>query len=393
MTEATFDFIVVGGGSGGNVVAARLVEAGNSVLVLEAGRPDRHPFIRAPAGLFMLQDTGYAICHETVPQTHANGRVMYIPTGNTLGGGSSVNGMVYMRGQPADYDEWRDGGATGWGWQDVLPFFRKAEANGRLAGEIHGKDGPLPVSDPTYRHPLSRAFVQAAQQAGHPLNHDFNQGAVHGNRHGQLGVGFYQTTTRRGQRASTSAAYLSRVRRDRKLTVWVNSPVTGLVLDGRRATGVRVKRKGGGEKIVGARAGVVLAAGTFVTPKLLMLSGIGPGGHLNELGIETKVDLSGVGQNLHDHLEVQISARLNRPVSLSRERTGLRGIRHGLEWLLFRSGVLTSTIAEAGGFFDADGDGRPDTCCSRLQRRRRPGAALRPRAVHRSRVPQAEIKR
>lgn len=360
MTEATFDYIVVGGGSGGNVVAARLVEAGNSVLVLEAGRSDRHPFIHAPAGLFMLRDTGHATCHATVPQAHANGRVMYIPTGSVLGGGSSVNGMIYMRGEPQDYDEWRDGGATGWGWADVLPFFRKSEANQRLAGEMHGTVGPLPVSDPTYVHPLSHAFLRAAQQAGHPWNHDFNQGATRGNRHGQLGVGFYQTTTRGGQRASTSTAFLSRVRRDRKLTVWVDSPVTGLVLDGRRATGVRVKRMGGGEKIVGARAGVVLAAGTLVTPKLLMLSGIGPGGHLNEFGIKTEIDLSGVGQNLHDHLEVQISARLKGPVSLGRERAGLRGIRHGLEWLLQRSGVLTSTIVEAGGFFDTDDDGRPD---------------------------------
>ncbi|NDV00246.1 GMC family oxidoreductase [Pseudoroseicyclus tamaricis] len=359
MSES-FDFIVVGSGSGGAVVATRLVEAGHSVALMEAGPSDRHLFIQAPAGSFMLAKTGHSTPHETVPQAHALGRRMYIPTGHTLGGGSSVNGMVYMRGQPEDYDHWRDLGNPGWGYDDVLPWFRRAEDNQRLAGLAHGQGGPLTVSDPTHRHALSRAFVLAAQQAGHAYNDDFNKGRGQGNTHGQQGVGFFQTTTKAGRRASTAAAYLSRVRGSERLAVRLNAPVTGLVLEGRRVRGVRVAGKGGGSEVLAARAGVVLSAGTFATPKLLMLSGIGPAEHLAGHGIPLAWDMPAVGQNLHDHLEVQLEARLKEPISLFGHDKGWRRYRHGLEWLLFRSGVLTSTIVESGGFFDLDGDGRPD---------------------------------
>jgi len=355
-----FDFIVVGGGSGGNVVATRLVEAGHRVLILEAGKSDRHMFVTAPAGLFMLAKTGRNLVHETSPQAGANGRPMYIPTGFTLGGGSSVNAMIYIRGQAEDYDDWRAMGNVGWGWDDVLPFFLKAENNQRLSNRMHGNAGPLPVSDPPYRHALSRAFVLAAQQAGHAFNHDFNQGAAQGNNHGQQGVGFYQTTTLDGERASTSRAYLPRVRSSGRLAVRVKSPVSSIVLEGRKAVGVRVRLGGRAETQIRAKKGVVLAAGALVTPKILMLSGIGPGAHLKDKGVPVLIDLPGVGKNMHDHLEVYVTAQIKQPISMLGENKGLRRIRHGLEWLLFRQGILTSNIAEAGGFFDTDGDGRPD---------------------------------
>jgi len=358
--QAEPDFIVVGGGSGGNVVAARLVEAGHRVLVLEAGKSDRHMFVKAPAGLFLLAKTGRNLVHETSPQAHAGGRPMYIPTGFTLGGGSSVNGMIYIRGQPEDYDDWRAMGNVGWAWDDVLPYFLKAENNQRLANEVHGNSGPLPVSDPTHRHALSKAFLLAAQQAGHAFNHDFNQGRSPSNRHGQQGVGYYQTTTLGGERASTSSAYLSRVRASGRLEVRVESPVARIVMEGGRAVGVRVRRGGGAETVVRARKGVVLAAGALVTPKILMLSGIGPGGHLQAMGVPVAIDLPGVGRNMHDHLEVFVTARTREPISMVGENRGFRRVRHALEWLLFRQGILTSNIVEVGGFFDTDGDGRPD---------------------------------
>ena len=358
MTE--YDYVVVGGGSGGNVVATRLVEAGHRVLLLEGGKKDSHLYVKAPAGMFMLNDTGHAIAHETTPQASANDRPMYIPVGATLGGGSSVNGMVYIRGQREDYDEWQDAGSAGWNWDSVLPYFKKAENNQRLSGDEHGTDGPLPVSDPSHRHVLSRAFVLASQQAGHRFNHDFNAQSGQGNSHGQAGVGYYQTTTINGTRASTTATYLQRVRKNPKLTVQVNSPVSRLILEGRKAVGVRVAWNGGEERDIRAARGVILAAGALITPKILMLSGIGPAEHLKSHGIDVAHDLPGVGKNLQDHLEVHVQARTRQPISLFGQNKGWRRIRHGMEWVLFRQGVLTSNIVEAGGFFDLDGDGRPD---------------------------------
>lgn len=360
MALTDYDYVVVGGGSGGAVVATRLVEAGNRVLLLEGGKRDNHLYVKAPAGMFMLSDTGHAIAHETTPQPSANGRPMYIPTGATLGGGSSVNGMVYIRGQREDYDEWAAEGNPGWAWDDVLPYFKRAENNQRLANEDHGTEGPLPVSDPTHKHVLSRAFVLAAQQAGHSYSHDFNAQNGPGNSHGQMGVGYYQTTTIRGTRASTTATYLARVNGNPNLTIKVSSPVSRLIFEGRRAVGVVAAVDGGAEVEIRAKKGVVLSAGALVTPKILMLSGIGPGEHLKSHGIEVRHDLKGVGGNLQDHLEVHVQARTKEPISMFGQNKGWRRIRHGIEWVFFRQGILTSNIVEAGGFFDLDGDGRPD---------------------------------
>ncbi|WP_255246745.1 GMC family oxidoreductase, partial [Burkholderia pseudomallei] len=197
-----FDYIVIGGGSAGCVFTHRLVSAGHRVLLLEAGPPDNSFFVHTPATFVRVIGTKRTWVYETEPQAHAAGRRMYVPQGRTLGGGSSVNAMVYIRGTPADYDGWRDAGCDGWGWDDVLPFFRRAEHNHRLAGPLHGVDGPLHVSDSRFRHPLSHAFVQGAQEFGLPYNDDFNGAS-------QAGVGFYQTTTFEGRRGSTAATYLA----------------------------------------------------------------------------------------------------------------------------------------------------------------------------------------
>lgn len=361
MQSDPYDYIVVGGGSGGNVVATRLVEAGNRVLLLEAGKTDDVLMVKAPAGIFKLTTTERSLVHKTIAQPEAGGRPLFIPTGFTLGGGSSINGMIYIRGQPEDYDDWAALGNVGWGWDDVLPYFLKAENNQRLSNRVHGNSGPLPVSDPTYKHPLSQAFVRAAQQAGYDYSDDFNRAIQAGsNQHGQEGVGYYQTTTRNGQRASTAAAYLSRVRKNKNLTLHLKSPVSRILIEGRRAVGVVARINGGAEREIRARKGVVLSAGALVSPKILMLSGVGPGAHLQQKGVQVKLDLPGVGRNLHDHLEVHVTGETREPISMVGQDRGLRKIRHGIEWVFFKQGILTSNIVEAGGFFDTDGDGRPD---------------------------------
>ena len=349
----TYDYIVVGAGSAGCVVAARLVEAGRSVLLVEAGPKDDSPLVRMPGATFRLIGSGRTWLYETEPQKSANGRKMVVPQGRTLGGGSSVNGMVYIRGNAADYDGWRDAGCPGWGWADVLPVFRRSERNARLGGPLHGTDGPLPVCDATYRHPLSRAFIQAGQEIGLPRNDDFNGPS-------QEGVGYYQTTILRGRRASTPAAYLARVKGNPKLDILTDCLVTRVVVENGQAVGIGFRRNDGSEAGARVRDEVILSAGTLATPKLLMLSGIGPAAHLAETGIDVVRDLPGVGGNFHDHLGVSAYGRTRRPISLLGQDRGLRAARHGLQWLLFRSGVLASNVIESGGFADTDGDGRVD---------------------------------
>jgi choline dehydrogenase len=353
VTKQEYDYIVIGAGSAGCVVAARLIqEKAGSVLLLEAGGKDSSPFHTIPATVVkVFQQKSWP--YMTVPQKHCNDREMIVAQGKVLGGGSSVNGMIYIRGQQEDYDAWaRDWGCSGWAYQDVLPYFRKSEANESLGDDYHGQDGVLPVSENRYRHPMTMAFVRAGQEMGLPYVNDFNGAS-------QEGVGFYQTTTHNGARASTSRTFLKSVQGNEHLTVVTDALTHRIALQDQRATGV-VFSVGDGEPITAsARKEVILSAGAFGSPKVLMLSGIGPNEHLSGLGIETLVDLP-VGKNFHDHLHLSLNATTHAHNSLLGEDKGLRGAKHMLHWLMHRGGLLTSNILEGGGFVDTQETGRPD---------------------------------
>ena len=328
------------------------------MLLLEAGHSNRHPLLDMPPGIFkMINGSKFMKYHRTVPQPHLDGRVHDIPQGNVLGGGSSVNAQVYMRGRPDDYDEWDrllrgNNDRIGWGWSDVLPHFKMMEGNGRLSNDLHGVDGPLLVSDPGHVDDFSRWFVQAVQTLGEPFNHDFNGQS-------QRGVGFYQFTNRRGKRSSSAYAFLSPQRNNPNLTVRLHAEVQRINFAGSRVTGVTYRDKAGLHE-ASATGEVILAAGALVTPKLLMLSGIGPADHLSEHGVRCVIDLPGVGQNLIDHPEVPITAIANGPFGYFRQGDGWRMLRNGLQFKLFGSGPVTSAGVEAGAFVNpSDPDGSP----------------------------------
>ncbi len=249
-----FDYIVVGGGSAGCTVTHRLVKAGKSVLMIEAGPNDDNQFVHMPGGFVRLFATERVQFYLSEPQAAADGRPIAVPQGRTLGGGSSVNAMIYIRGAAADYDEWRDMGNPGWGWDDVLPVFKRAESNQRLAGPLHGTEGPLPVSDARFRHPLSLAGLRAAQEAGYPYNDDFNGAS-------QQGVGFYQVTQRDGERGSAASTYLRAVRGNKRLKVITDAFVGKLITENGAAVGVTITDKSGAATEARAREEVILAAG------------------------------------------------------------------------------------------------------------------------------------
>ena len=352
-----FDYVIVGGGSAGCVLAARLSEdPAVSVCLLEAGPADTSMLIHCPAGLALLAQTGRANWKfQTVPQAGLGGRRGYQPRGKVLGGSSSVNAMVYVRGQPDDYDAWAAEGNPGWGWADVLPLFKRAEHNERGADAFHGTGGPLNVMDLCSPNRFGSVFVEAGREAGHAVNEDFN-----GAR--QEGVGLYQVTHKNGERFSVAKAYLTPNRARPNLHVATGAQATRIVLEGRRAVGVEIRRDGT-TSTLRARREVLLAAGALQSPQLLMLSGIGPAPHLQGLGIDVRHDLPGVGRHLHDHVDVvQV---LDAPhlrelfgLSLSGAVAAIRGI---VEWRRRRSGLLTTNFAEAGGFIRSSAaQTRPD---------------------------------
>jgi choline dehydrogenase len=344
-----FDHIVVGGGSSGCVAAARLVRAGAKVLLLEAGYSHRHPLLDMPAGIFkMINGSKYMRYHKTVPQAHLDGRRHDIPQANVLGGGSSVNAQVYMRGRPSDYDEWDgmlrgENDDPGWGWKDVLPHFRAMEGNNRLLNEFHNSEGPLLVSDPGHINDMSRWFVQAVQGLGEPYNSDFNGPS-------QRGVGFYQFMNRSGKRSSAAYAFLAPLKNDSRLDVRLHARVQRIDIQGGRAVGVTYRDTKNAEHTVYAEGEIILAAGALVTPQLLMLSGIGPAAQLSKHGIPCLVDLPGVGENLIDHPEVPIVSVANGRYGYYKQGEGWRMLLNGLQFRLFGTGPILSAGVEAGAF-------------------------------------------
>jgi choline dehydrogenase-like flavoprotein len=342
----TVDYVIVGGGSAGCVLAARLSEDPRvQVALLEAGPPDTSVLVHCPAGLALLARNGQANwAFQTVPQPGLDGRRGYQPRGKVLGGSSSINAMVYARGHRSDYDRWAAEGNTGWGWEDVLPYFRKAEHNERGADAFHGTGGPLNVMDLRSPHRFGPVFVEAARQAGYPENRDFN-GAE------QEGVGLYQVTHRNGERCSAAKAYLAPNRDRANLHVVTEARATRVLLEGRRAAGVAY-RQGGQERQLRARGEVLLSAGALLSPQLLMLSGIGPADHLRGHGIAVAHHLPGVGRNLHDHMDVvQVVDAPHLTDLFGLSLPGLVHVLQGIfEWRRHRSGLLTTNFAEAGGF-------------------------------------------
>lgn len=344
----TYDYVIVGGGSSGCMVAGRLANAGAKVLMLEAGGSDRHPMIKMPAGFIKLLGVEkFMWFYRTTVQQRLMGRQPLVPQGRVIGGGSSVNAMIYIRGQAGDYALWEEAtGDSGWGWAGLMPRFRAMEGNNRLNDELHGVDGPLKVSDPTYLSEATRLFVQAAQASGIPFTHDFN-GPM------QRGTGFVQTTTHNGRRCSAADAFLRPAMKTGNIEVLTGCLVHRVRLENGRATGVEFTRDGKSET---AQAGkeVVLCAGALATPKVLMLSGVGPHFHLKEHGIETKVDHDAIGANLQDHTEVPALAFFKRPLGYFGQDKGWNQIRNGLQYTLFRSGPVASNGVEACAFFNPD---------------------------------------
>ncbi|MES2993902.1 MAG: choline dehydrogenase [Pseudomonadota bacterium] len=351
-----FDYIVVGAGSAGCVLAARLSEdPATRVLLLEAGPADRSLWIHLPIGYGKTMWSDKVNWRfSTDPDPNMNGRRIYWPRGKTLGGSSSINGLIYIRGQREDYDHWAALGNTGWGYDDVLPYFVESEGNQRGAIPLHGGAGPLKVSDIGAKHELIEAFIDGAEQIGVPRTDDFN-GAT------QEGAGYYQLTTHKGWRCSTAKAYLDPARGRPNLRIETEAFAAGLIMAGTRAVGVRY-RQGGVMKDARCRAEVLLAAGSIQSPQLLQLSGIGPRALLQKHGVPVVVDSPGVGENLQDHLQIRLSYECTKPITTNDQLNSIAGqMKIGLQWLLFRSGPLAIGINQGGCFMRAlqDADGRP----------------------------------
>ena len=351
--DQMYDYIIAGAGSAGCVLANRLSEDPEvKVLLLEAGGRDINPFIHMPGGVGKLFGPRVNWRFFTKPQTHLDYRSIWYPQGKTLGGSSSINAMVYIRGQREDYDRWAEVGNKGWSYADVLPYFRKSEDNERLVNAYHGQGGPLWVSDQIGPHELSRAFVRACQAWGLPYNPDFNGSE-------QYGAGFYQVTCRHGRRRSAAVSYLWPVQSRPNLTVMTHARAIRILLENGKAVGVEVAQKNAVTAIRCERQ-VIVSSGAINSPRLLMLSGIGDADELRAIGITPAHELKGVGKNLHDHLCSNVHVALKDPISYDGQDRFPRSIPHGLQWLLYRHGPVASVVVEGGGFAASDGSGRPD---------------------------------
>lgn len=340
-----YDYIIVGAGSAGCVLANRLTEdLKTTVLLLEAGGADKTQAIHIPATFSKLFKTESDWAYYTEKQPYLNNRELFWPRGKVLGGSSSINAMIYIRGNCCDYDYWHDLGNEGWSWEEVLPYFKKAENQERGASNYHGRGGLLNVADLRYINPLSHTFVEAGIEAGLPKNQDFN-----GLK--QEGVGLYQVTQKNGKRHSTAAAYLKPILRRSNLTVQTRAQVTRLLFEGTRVIGLTYVQNGETHQIQIAKE-VILSGGAINSPQLLMLSGIGCAEHLKSLGIPLIVDLPGVGKNLQDHLAVAVTYHCTKPLTLFNANTP----KNILKYILFKQGPFTSNVAEAGGFVKTKAD-------------------------------------
>ncbi|MGJ4909514.1 GMC family oxidoreductase [Bradyrhizobium sp. HKCCYLS2033] len=348
-TDLEFDYIVVGAGSAGCVLANRLSSDGkHTVLLLEAGPKDTNIWIHVPLGygkLFKEKTVNWM--YQTEPEPGLDGRSVFQPRGKVLGGSSSINGLLYVRGQHEDYDRWRQRGNVGWGYDDVLPYFKRAENQSRGADDYHGIDGPLPVSDWRHEDPLSEAFVKAAVEAGLPFNGDFNGAS-------QEGAGFFQTTTRRGRRASTAASYLRPALGRSNLHVETDALAQRIVFEGRRAGGVTFSQRGR-MRTARARREILVSSGAYNSPQLLQLSGVGPAELLKQHGLDVVLDAPGVGSDLQDHLQVRIVMRCSRRITLNDiVNNPVRKVLAGARYAAFRNGPLTIAAGTAGAFFKTD---------------------------------------
>lgn len=356
MAGEVYDFIVVGAGSSGCVLANRLSAGGRySVLLLEAGGRDTYPWIHVPIGYGKTMfHAGVNWAYYTEPEPYLHGRRIYWPRGKVLGGSSAINGLIYIRGQREDYDDWAACGNSGWSFRDLLPYFRRSEDQSRGVDEYHGSGGPLAVSDVGNNNELVDAFIRGGEEAGFPHNRDFN-GA------NQEGVGYFQLNVRNGWRASTAAAFLKPVRGRHNLRVETRALCSAIEVDNGRAVSVRYLQ-GEDEHRARVRHEVVLAAGAINTPQILELSGIGDGEHLRELGIPVVKHLSGVGKNLQDHLQVRVIGRCTRAITTNDDLHSLwRRLCIGLKFILRRAGPLAVGINQAGGFIRSrPQESRPD---------------------------------
>jgi choline dehydrogenase len=339
------DFVIVGAGSAGCVLAARLTEdPATRVVLLEAGGEDRNMWIHIPLGFGKtFADPSVNWCYETEPDPGAGGRKIFWPRGKVLGGSSSINGMVYIRGQHEDFDLWRQLGNAGWSAQDVLPYFKRAEHQTRVEDDFHSTGGPLCVSDVEEGHPICEAFIRACQDSGYPRNDDFN-----GEK--QDGVGYHQTTTRRGRRCSTAVGYLHPAMKRPNLRVITRAHTEKVLFEGKRAVGVAF-RQDGQLRTASAGTEVVLCGGAIGSPQIMMLSGIGPQDHLAELGIPVVHHLPGVGQNLQDHYSAALKLKCSLAITVNDVmQSKFRMLKTGLEYVLFRKGPLTVITAEVALF-------------------------------------------